>query len=196
MKITLTVNNELHDQVVSSIVDNTRDSAFNDVTMVCSDGQLKVTGLTLALLLPVPYRSLHLGEGALLLLPQHKVQEIWALMDPDVNQKVQGEDKAELKEEKLLTKLHLKDLKLNQEIENINGIEFQDNQTEHSNQSYEHFDDIEHSLDEDSDQDKEREDMRFLLSLSSKDSRMSSSRATPPARSAPSRQKPRLSTGC
>ena len=140
-----------------------RDSAFNDITMVCSDGQLKVNGLTLALLLPVPYRSLHLGEGALLLLPQHRVQEIWAEMDQDGNQKVQGKDKVELKEESLFTKLHLKDLKLNQEIENINGIEFQDNQTEHKNQSYEHFDDIEHSLDEDSDQDKEREDMRSSI---------------------------------
>ena len=76
MKINMTVSNEHHVQMVSSVVHNMVDSAFNDVTLVCSDGQLRVNGLTLALLLPPPYRTLHLGEGALLLLPQHKVQEM------------------------------------------------------------------------------------------------------------------------
>ena len=76
MKINMTVSNEHHVQMVSSVVHNMVDSAFNDVTLVCSDGQLRVNGLTLAVLLPAPYRSLHLGEGALLLLPQHKVQEV------------------------------------------------------------------------------------------------------------------------
>ena len=81
MKINLTVSNEHHVQLVSSVVDNMRESAFNDVTLVCSDGHLKVNGLLLALLLPAPYRNLHLDEGALLLLPQHKVQEVWAMVE-------------------------------------------------------------------------------------------------------------------
>ena len=75
----MTVSNEHHVQLLYSVVQNMVDSAFNDVTLVCSDGQLRVNGLTLALLLPAPYRSLHLGEGALLLLPQHKVQEVWTI---------------------------------------------------------------------------------------------------------------------
>ena len=168
MKITLTLNNEHHVQEVSAIVDTMSDSAFNNVTMVCSDGQLKVNGLTLALLLPAPYRNLDLGEGALLLLPQHKVQEIWALMVTDGNANVQGEkqerlqdqEKVELKEDNFWTKPHLTEFKLNQEIENINGIELHDNQTEDRNQSFEHFDDIEDSLDEDSNKDKEKKDRR------------------------------------
>ena len=83
MKINLTVSNEHHVNLVTSIVENMKDSAFNDVTLVCSDGELKVNGLSLALLLPASYRSLHLGEGALLLMPQYKVQEVWPLVVPE-----------------------------------------------------------------------------------------------------------------
>ena len=77
MKLNLIVSNEDQDQLISSVFKSFHDSPFNDVTLVCRDGQLKVNGLTLALLLPSTYRSLQLGEGALLLLPEHKVQELW-----------------------------------------------------------------------------------------------------------------------
>ena len=81
MKLNLIVSNEDQAQLVSSVFKSLPDSPFNDVTLVCSDGQLNVNGLTLALLLPVTYRTLPFGEGALLLLPDHKVQEVWMMVD-------------------------------------------------------------------------------------------------------------------
>ena len=79
MKLNLIVSNEDQAQLISSVFKSLPDSPFNNVTLVCRDGQLKVNGLTLVLLLPLPYRTLQLGEGALLLLPEHKVQELWML---------------------------------------------------------------------------------------------------------------------
>ena len=138
MKINLTVSNERHVQLLSSMVHNMRDSVFDDVTLVCSDGQLRVNGLTLALLLPAPYRSLHLGEGALLHLPQHKVQEIWSMVVTDGQDKVQGQmqevwqdlDNVQPQEKEIVTEPDINEIKPNTEVNNIVGIKFQDNITE------------------------------------------------------------------
>ena len=81
MKITVIVSNEDQAKLVSSVFQSIPDSPFNDVTLVCSDGQMKVNGLTLALFLPNPYRSLPFGEGALLLMPDYKVQEVWKMVE-------------------------------------------------------------------------------------------------------------------
>ena len=83
MKLNLFVRNEDQAQLVSSVLQSLPYSPFNDVTLVCSDGQLEVNCFTLALLLPAPYRSMHLDEGALLILPDHKVQEFQLIMDPE-----------------------------------------------------------------------------------------------------------------
>ena len=95
MKINLFVSNEDQAMLVSSMFKSLPDSPFNDVTLVCSDGQLKVNGLTLALLLPNPYRSLPFGEGALLLLPDHKVQEVWKMLEDG------GQDQGNMQEYKM-----------------------------------------------------------------------------------------------
>ena len=58
MKINPTVSNEHHFKLLSSVVTNMVDSPFNDITLVCSDGQLRVNGLLLALLLPASYRRI------------------------------------------------------------------------------------------------------------------------------------------
>ena len=92
MKLNLVVSNEDQSQLVSSVLQNLRDSPFNDVTLVCSDGQLKVNYLTLALLLPEPYRSLQLDEGALLLLPDYKVQEFRLMVDPEEQEQEKEQD--------------------------------------------------------------------------------------------------------
>ena len=92
MKLNLVVSNEDQSQLVSSVLQNLQDSPFNDVTLVCNDGQLKVNSLTLALLLPEPYRSLQLDEGALLLLPDYKVQEFRMMGDNEEQEQQQNED--------------------------------------------------------------------------------------------------------
>ena len=81
MKLNLIVSNEDQAQLVSSVLQSLLDSPFNDVTLVCGDGQQKVNCLALALLLPSPYRSMPLGEGALLILPDHKMQEFQLLVN-------------------------------------------------------------------------------------------------------------------
>ena len=73
--VSLKIKSKDQAQLVSSLVKNLNDPPFNDVTLVCSDGQLRVNCLVLALLLPAFSRTLHIGEEALLLLPQHEVQE-------------------------------------------------------------------------------------------------------------------------
>ena len=75
---------------MNTLVDNMRDSAFHDITILCSVGQLKVYGLTLVLLIPAPYRSLYLWEGGLLLMPQHNVKDFEAMMEPQGAEKVKG----------------------------------------------------------------------------------------------------------
>ena len=147
MKINLTVSNEHHVQLVSSMLHNLRDSVFNDVTLVCSDGQLRVNGLTLALLLPAPYRSLHLEEGALLHLPQHKVQELWSMVVTDGQDKVQWQkqevwqdlDNVQSQEKEIVTDADIKDIQPNTEVKNIVGIKFPDNKTEPSKEFYKPF---------------------------------------------------------
>ena len=42
------------------------------------------------MLIPAPYRILHLGEGGLLLLPQHNVKGFEAMMEPQGAEKVKG----------------------------------------------------------------------------------------------------------
>ena len=76
MNLNLVVSIEDQAQLVVSVLQSLPDSPFNDVTLVCSNGQLEVNCFTLALLLPVPYR--HLGQGALLLL-----QEFQLMVDPE-----------------------------------------------------------------------------------------------------------------
>ena len=98
MKITVIVSNEDQAKLVSSVFQSIPDSPFNDVTLVCSDGQMKVNGLTLALFLPNPYRSLPFGEGALLLLPNHEVQEIWKMVE-DWGQQQGYKQEYEMKQE-------------------------------------------------------------------------------------------------
>ena len=105
MKLNLIVSNEAQDRLIASVFRSLPDSPFNDVTLVCSDGHLKVNGLALALLLPVPYRTLQLGEGALLLLPDHKVQELVmrvgkGVQDQEYSQKLQVKQEQEQNQEK------------------------------------------------------------------------------------------------
>ena len=164
MKINLTVSNEHHIQLLSSIVDNMRDSAFNDVTLVCSDGRLRVNGLTLALLLPIPYRSLHLEEGAILLLPQYRVEEIWAMGVPENEEEVQEkkqevwqyQNNVPLKEVEIETEPGAKELKP------IPGIKFQD-QTEQSLEHDESVYGMGNSSDEDGEKEEENEDRRSSM---------------------------------
>ena len=166
MYISLTVNNEHHSHLVSSVVYNMMDYACNDVTLVCSDGQLRVIGLTLALLLPAPFRSLHIGEGPLLILPQLKVQEMWPMVGPEAHKKAQVQnqgvwqnqemwqnpDKVQLSEEEMVP---------HPEIKNIEEIKFWNN-TKPSKDSDEPFYDMEDSSDEDSDQEQEKENVYRL----------------------------------
>ena len=152
MKINLTVSNEQHVQLVSSVLDNMMDSAFNDVTLVCSDGQLKVNGLTLALIIPEPYRSLQLGEGALLLLPQHTIKEILEVEQSGGQVQVQEEEFLLEREGRLLKE---EDTVTDTEVKNIVEIKSESNQTEPNKDSNETFDVMEGSSDEESDQENE-----------------------------------------
>ena len=175
MKINMTVSNENHAQLVSSLIHNMMDSDFNDVTLVCSDGQLRVNGLTLAMLLPAPYRSLHLGEGALLLLPQHKVQEMWVMVDlekeeqedwqAEENVQLQDQHRVQLQEEEIVTEPDIKEVQPNLATKGMafQGNHTEDNQTQPSKDFDEPIHDMEDSSDDDTDKEEEHEDRRSSM---------------------------------
>ena len=182
MRISLTVTNEHHAQLISSVVHNMMDSAFNDVTLVCNDGQMRVNGLALALLLPSSYRNLPLGEGALLLLPQHTLQEVWAMVEPESRGKVQGQERVawqdpieiQLNKQENGVKQDENKLQDSSEILDVSRIKFQDNQTEPFRDSEMLFYGMEDSPEEDSDQEIEDKDRKqSIMNVGVKEEHMS-----------------------
>ena len=86
MKIKVTVSNEYHDGLLSTVVADllASPSDSSDVTLVCSDGEVCMPLLVMALALPAAYRTLQLDPGALLLLPQHSRGELGAVLEPRI----------------------------------------------------------------------------------------------------------------